>query len=117
MLRSAWVSLFWNVIAFRKENGGFALKMLAEKIGINKSAPSRWFSGDRPNWTVNTLSDIAEALNVDLEIYARDRQSGTRFSPIGKVAVSASGGPSVSPMRNPVEADNPELRKPKLVIN
>lgn len=85
ILRSAFVSLFWNVIAFRKEHGGFALKVLSDKIGVNKSAPSRWFSGVRPNWTIDTISDIAEALGVDITIAARDRQSGMVFTVNGEM--------------------------------
>src|ERR1700757_501534 len=76
MLRSAFVSLFWSIISHRKQQGSFALKTLSDKIGVHKSAPTRWFSGERPNWTVNTIADIANALDVDLEIRARDRVTG-----------------------------------------
>lgn len=83
MLRSAFVSLFWAVICYKKSHGGFALKTLADKLGINKSSPSRWFSGERPNWEVNTISDIAGALDVEIEIRARDRKTGVIFTPHG----------------------------------
>ena len=55
MLRSAFVSLFWSIISRKNQHGGFPLKTLADKIGVHKSAPSRWFSGGHPNWTINTI--------------------------------------------------------------
>ena len=76
IFKSSVVSLFWNLIAFRKKEAGVTFSALAEKLGINKSAPSRWFSGDKPNWEANTMSDIANALGVELEIYARDVKTG-----------------------------------------
>jgi hypothetical protein len=85
MLRSAFVSLFWAVIAYRKKHGGFSLKTLSDKIGVNKSAPSRWFAGERPNWTVNTIADISGALDLEIEIRARDRRTGMVFAPHGLV--------------------------------
>lgn len=86
MLRSALVSVFWAVITVRKSAGGFTLKELAERLSIDKSAVSRWFSGE-PNWELNTVADIADALEVDLIIEAVDRRSGRRFSPAGEIVV------------------------------
>jgi hypothetical protein len=86
MLRSAFVGLFWTVISYRKRRGIFQLRTLSDKIGVNKSAPSRWFSGARPNWTVNTIADIADALDVEIEIRARDRKTGVIFAPHGIVS-------------------------------
>jgi hypothetical protein len=83
MLRSAFVSLFWNVIAHKKTHGRYSLKKFSDEIGVNKSAPSRWFSGDRPNWQINTIADIARALDVEVEIRAKDRQTGVIFAPHG----------------------------------
>ena len=85
MLRAAFVSLFWSIIVWKKKRGKFDLKTLAEKLGKNKSEPSRWFSGRRPNWTINTIADIASTLDVDLTIQARDRITGTIFMPSGPV--------------------------------
>lgn len=85
MLRSAFVSIFWAIITYKKEHGGFALKTLADKIGINKSAPTRWFSGQRPNWTADTIADIASALGVDVDIKARDRETGIVFTSHGPI--------------------------------
>jgi hypothetical protein len=85
MLRSAFVSLFWSIISRKNQHRGFPLKTLADKIGVHKSAPSRWFSGGHPNWTINTISDIANALDLDLEIRARDRKTGETYAPYGLV--------------------------------
>jgi hypothetical protein len=88
MLRSAFVSLFWSIISRKKQHEGFPLKTLADKIGVHKSAPSRWFSGGHPNWTVNTISDIANALDLDLEIRAHDRKTGETYAPYGLVELT-----------------------------
>ena len=83
MLRSAFVSLFWAVITERKKRGDFTLQELAKTLGTNKAEVSRWFNGD-PNWTVNTIANLANALDIEIEIRARDRRSpGTVFSPSG----------------------------------
>jgi transcriptional regulator with XRE-family HTH domain len=83
MLRSAFASLFWVIISYRKSRDGFTLKALADKVGVNKSEPSKWFRGSRPNWTLNTVADIASALGVDVEVRARDRETGAVFTPSG----------------------------------
>ncbi len=83
MLRAAVVSLFWNIVSYKRKRDGFSLKLLAEKLGVDKSSPSRWFSDDRPNWTVNTIADIADALNVDIEVRATDRATGTVYVSYG----------------------------------
>jgi transcriptional regulator with XRE-family HTH domain len=85
MLRAAFTSLFWVVFVYRKAKEGLALKTLAEKIGVNKSEPSKWFRGSRPNWTINMIADIGSALGVDIELRARDRESGVVFAPHGMI--------------------------------
>lgn len=82
MLRSAFASLFWAVITDRRKNG-FKLKELAEGLGCDKSAVSRWFSNDPPNWQVDTISDLAHVLNLELRIEARDRETGAIYTPSG----------------------------------
>src|SRR5215469_5296908 len=82
VLRSAFVSLFWAVITERKKRGSFTLQGLAKVLGANKGEVSRWFRGD-PNWTVNTIAGIANALNVDLRIEAIDRETNMVFTPAG----------------------------------
>jgi len=83
MLRSSFVSLFWAVITQKKKQpGGYTLQRLADTLEIDKSSVSRWFSG-HPNWGVDTISDIANALEVDLHVEAKDRSSGTMYTATG----------------------------------
>jgi transcriptional regulator with XRE-family HTH domain len=83
MLRSALVSLFWSVIMERKKRpGGFTLQSLAKAIGSTKHEVSRWFNGD-PNWTLNTIANLAHALDLDLTIQARERSTGIIYTPAG----------------------------------
>lgn len=84
MLKSAFASLFWSVISKKKQDGG-SLKGLADKLSINKSAVSRWFSGKSPNWELNTIADIADALELDIRIAAVDRATGQMFTCSGEV--------------------------------
>jgi|ERR1700674_2722171 len=88
MLRSRFVSLFWNVITQRRKEGVFTFQALAKAIGSNKGEVSRWFNGD-PNWTVNTIARLTDALEVDLELQARDRRNKSLvFTPVGIQSVS-----------------------------
>lgn len=85
MLRSSLVSVFWAVITEKKKRaGGYKLQRLADALGINKSTVSRWFSY-LPNWEANTISDIANALDVELRIVAQDRTDGRIYTPSGVV--------------------------------
>src|SRR5882757_8223151 len=79
-LRAAFVSLLWAVFTYRKRKDGLTLQALAKSIPANKAEVSRWFKGD-PNWTVNTIASLANALNVDLRITAVDRKTGALFTP------------------------------------
>lgn len=82
-LRAAFRSLFWAVITERrKQPNGFKLSDLAKAIATSKHEVSRWFNGD-PNWTVNTIANLADALDIDLEIMARDRMTGAVYTPTG----------------------------------
>jgi len=82
MLRSAVQSAFWSALNFRKKNDGMSQNELAKKLDADKSIISRWFSGD-PNWELNTISDIADALDVDVEFHLKDRRSTAIFTPSG----------------------------------
>ena len=83
MLRSAFKSLFWAIITERKKRPeGFTLMKLARDLSTSKHEVSRWFNGD-PNWTINTIAKLASALDVDIEIRATDRSTGTIFTPAG----------------------------------
>lgn len=82
MLRSSFVSLFWAAFQFRKKSDGYKLTDLAKDSDNDKGQLSRWFSG-LPNWQINTVSDIAEALDLEIEIRAKDRKSAVIFTPSG----------------------------------
>ena len=82
IFRSAILSLFWAVISERKKRGGFTFQSFAKKIGSTKHEVSRWFSGD-PNWTLNTIASIANALDLDLRIEAVERSTGRVFTSSG----------------------------------
>jgi hypothetical protein len=108
MLRSAFVSLFWAIISARKKRSGYTLLTLSKAMGANKAEVSRWFKGD-PNWTVNTIANIADALDVDLHISATERATGLVYTPAGlqpaavvtmtarQVTTTASGGDKIRP--------------------
>jgi transcriptional regulator with XRE-family HTH domain len=87
LLRSAFRSLFWAVITERKKKSDFKLVDLARAVAASKHEVSRWFNGD-PNWTINTIANIANALNVDVRIEAVDRTSGQVFTPAGAIAAA-----------------------------
>lgn len=92
MFRSSFVSLFASIIQNRKKSGGLTFSKLADALGINKSAVSRWFS-KAPNWRLNTISDLANVLDVEVTIEARDRKTGVIYTPAGiKGMASVDGG-------------------------
>lgn len=90
MLRSAFVSLFWGVIAARKKRDGYTLQKLAKELDTNKAEVSRWFNGD-PNWTINTIASIANALDLELRIEAVERSTGLIFTSAGIQTVFIRG--------------------------
>jgi transcriptional regulator with XRE-family HTH domain len=90
MLRAAITSLVWVVFSERRKKNGLTFAALAEALQVNKSAISRWFNSS-PNWTVNTIADLANALDVDIEIRARDRRSGAIYTPSGTLTTTHSG--------------------------
>ena len=83
-LRSTFKSLFWAVISAKRKERELTFSELAETLDKSKSIVSRWFSGD-PNWRINTIADLALALEVDINVTAVDRQTGRVFSASGEV--------------------------------
>ena len=66
VLRAAFRGLFWIIISERKKRAeGYKLTELAKGLSASKHEVSRWFNGD-PNWTINTIAGIADALNVEI---------------------------------------------------
>jgi transcriptional regulator with XRE-family HTH domain len=112
MLRSTFVSIFWSAICYKKAHGGFSLKQLADKIGVNKSSPSRWFSGTRPNWEVNTIADIAGALDLEFSIEARDRATGVVFTAQGVKPEPQFGGSARAVKQEPQPPNQTTTEKP-----
>jgi DNA-binding phage protein len=82
-LRTAFVSTFWAVIEDRKKRrGGFTMTALAKAVGSSKHEVSRWFNGS-PNWTLNTIANIANALGLEIVVSVRERSTGRVFTPAG----------------------------------
>jgi hypothetical protein len=82
MLRSAFLSLFWSVIAEKRKDGTFTFQSLVKVLETDKGKVSKWFNGD-PNWTINTIAGLAHALDLDLHISATERSTGKMFTPSG----------------------------------
>src|SRR3954454_16538055 len=101
MLRSSFQSLFWNVLLARKQQSKFTLSSLADRLGINKSYLSRSFSNP-PNWQIDKISDMADALDVELIIQARDKATGALYTPSGIV-----NGPVLTMGGRPLETQKP----------
>lgn len=80
MMRSMFQSLFWRVFSVRKKESNLTITGLADRLGHDKSYVSRIFSA-LPNWQIDKLSDLSDALGVDLVIEARDRRTGRVFAP------------------------------------
>src|SRR5690348_12711470 len=83
MNRAAFASLLWSVISFRRKSGPLTIQAIADGLGTHKSVVSRWFSNDLPNWELDTVSDLAEFLNVEIDVIARDRASDVIFTSAG----------------------------------
>ncbi|WP_395628947.1 hypothetical protein [Sphingorhabdus sp.] len=82
--RSSLVSMFWAVIQARKKRKTpFRMRQLSDALNIDKSIVSRWFSNS-PNWTANTVADIANALNLELRVSVYDRQDGKIYTAAGE---------------------------------
>lgn len=68
----------------RRKRDKYKLQSLADAMKRDKSEVSRWFSKP-PNWQLNTISDIANALDLEIEIRARERSTGVVYAPYGVV--------------------------------
>ena len=83
MLRAAYVSLLFSGLQFRrKRDKTFGLSALARAVGKDKATLSRDFSGS-PNWRLDTIADIAGALNLELRVSAVDRATGAAIGNTG----------------------------------
>lgn len=100
MVRSSFQSLFWHVLIERKKEIGLTLKGLSDKLGINKSYISRSFS-EPPNWQIDKISDMSDALDVDIIITARDRRTGRIYTPHGGMIEMVTTSSQNQPLRAP----------------
>jgi transcriptional regulator with XRE-family HTH domain len=82
LLRSAFEGVFWSVVEKRRA-AGMTFQDIADAAGRDKTTVSKWFNDDQKNWTIETLADIAGALDVELVIRARERKDGTMHTPSG----------------------------------
>src|SRR5262245_36246431 len=83
MLRAAFGSLFWSALVQRKrDNRGFNQSTLAQELGVDRSVVSKWFAGE-PNWRIDTIADLAVALDLELVIRARNRKTGRIHTAFG----------------------------------
>lgn len=93
MMRAAFQSLFLGVIQEKKKSG-YQLQQLAADTDNLKSTVSRWFSPNSlPNWQIDTVSDICDALKLKLELKVTDMVSGVAYSPQGVVSPTTRGRP------------------------
>lgn len=83
MLRGEFRSLFWMMFSERKRKSKLTLQVFADRLGIGKSSLSRGFN-EPQNWTIDKMSDMADALGFDLIVEARDRESQAIVTPTGK---------------------------------
>jgi transcriptional regulator with XRE-family HTH domain len=98
MLRSAFVSLFWAAL----KDQGRQLKFLAKELRVDKSAISRWFSSSAPNFQIDTISDIARALDLEISITARPRNGSPKiYTPSGVQETPADARSKVTVTENP----------------
>lgn len=89
MMRSMFQSMFLSVFNDRKKRHKMTQQQLANSLGINKAVISRNLNSP-PNWTIDKISDMAEALDVEIQIMARDRKTGIVHTAAGPVFVPAS---------------------------
>ncbi len=107
MLRSAFVSIFWAVL----KDQGRQLKFLAKELRVDKSAVSRWFSTKSPNFQIDTISDIARALDLEIMVTARPRDGSPKiYTPSGVQATSADARSNATVTENPNPPRMPTIR-------
>lgn len=104
-LRDAFHSLFWAVLKEKRKTGSFTFKELAKDLGTNKAEVSRWFNGD-PNWTINTIANLAHSFNVEIKLQAVDRLTGMVFTPAGPVQTQVHKQ-AQSSIRKSIDTDPP----------
>jgi DNA-binding Xre family transcriptional regulator len=72
-----------------RETHKLSKKDVADRMGRHPSAVSRLLSGDGPNPTLETIAELAEALDVQISIHVKPRPKRARKS-TPAMAVTAS---------------------------
>lgn len=112
MLRTLVQSVFVSIFNDKKKKDGLSQSKLAEKMGVNRSVISRSLA-DPPNWTIDKISDMAEAMNVDLEVIARDRDTGICHTARGRLHMAFTTGKRAPEI---VENKSPTLSPPSMTV-
>lgn len=69
---------------------------IAKTLGLQQAAVSRL--ENRTDWRLSTLQGYVEAMDCELEIYAREKKCGPRRL----IRLLPSPGPTVQPRRSPI---------------
>lgn len=87
---------FWLAIEARRKEDGLTQNELSERTGRDKTNISKLLDGPR-NWTLKTISDLAEALNLQVEFSLKDKKKPERvFTPTGVTWESVTEIPAVT---------------------
>ena len=118
VLKVGLSSLFWAIVKDRKKRAQYTLADLARDTGRDKPTVSRWFSAP-PNWRLDTVADIASALDVDLELRAVERGSGRVFTASGPVTQCAyiDGSPVTSTSVGGISGASSVVSRPSTARN
>lgn len=108
LMESAFFGAFLLAIDARKSEQALTRSELGKRMGREKTGISKLLSGPR-NWQIDTISDLAEALDVRLEFALVDRlNSFRRFTATGtEFRTPAGWGQSDCPpeRRTEIQAD------------
>ncbi len=76
---------FLLAIEARRDEDSLTQTKLAELMGRDKANISKLLEGPQ-NWTVQTISDLAQALDLEVEFVLHDKHKpGRQFTPTGVV--------------------------------
>lgn len=79
-LHSMFSSLFWGVIQRNRGKKECTIDEIARKTGYSKQRIMNLFSS-HPQWSCNAIFYVAEALNLELIVEARERSTGKIYTP------------------------------------
>jgi len=86
---------FWLAIEARRKEIALTQSQLAERTGRDKTNISKLLDGPR-NWTIRTISDLAEGLDLEVEFCLEDRLNRDRkFTPTGVYTAPNAQSPQI----------------------